>query len=63
MHAVAFHGEEPHLAGGAEAVLDPAEHPVLAEALTFEVQDDVDHVLEGPRTGDGPLLGLSLIHI
>ena len=56
-HAIALHGEQPHLACRPEAILDAAEHPVLAEALPLEIQDHVDHVLEGPRPGDGPLLG------
>ena len=56
-HAVALHGQQAHLAGGAEAVLDAAEHAVLAEALPLEVEHHVDHVLQGARPGDGALLG------
>ena len=56
-HAVALHGEQAHLAGRAEAVLDAPEHAVLAEPLALEIQDDVDHVLERARPGDRTLLG------
>ena len=56
-HAVALHGEQADLAGRAEAVLDPAEHAVLAEPLALEIEDDVDHVLERARAGDRALLG------
>ncbi len=56
-HAIALHGEQAHLAGRPEAVLDAAEHPMLAQTLPLEIQDDIDHVLEGARAGDRPLLG------
>ena len=56
-HAVALHAEEAHLAGRAEAVLDAAEHAVLAEPLALEVEDDVDHVFERA----GPAIAPSLV--
>ena len=56
-HPVVLHAQEAHLAGRAEAVLDAAEHAVLAEALALEVEDHVDHVLEGARPRDRSLLG------
>src|SRR5205807_683288 len=56
-HPVVVEHEHPELVGGAEAILDPAEQAVIAVALALEVEDHVDHVLEGARSGDRAVLG------
>ncbi len=49
--------EDAQLPGRPEAVLQPPEKAVLAMAVPLQVEDDVDHVLQGAGPGDGPLLG------
>ena len=49
--------KQPHLVGGAVAVLHRADHTQLGVPVSLEMQHDVDHVLEGARAGDGAVLG------
>ena len=49
--------EAPHLVRGAEAVLRRPQHPEPTVPVTLERQHDVHEVLQGPRPGDGALLG------
>ena len=51
------HGEHADLIGGAEAVLDRAQHAEAAAGIALEIQHRVDHVFEHARPGDLPFLG------
>ena len=54
---VVEHLEHADLERCAEAVLDAAQDAVDVVAVAFELQDDIDDVLEDLRAGDGPVLG------
>src|SRR5690606_20050717 len=49
--------EAADLVGGAEAVLDRADHAELGVAVALEVEHDVDQVLQHARSGDRAVLG------
>ena len=51
------HLEQPHLAGGSEAVLDRAHDAQGAVAVTLDAHHRVDEVLEGARTRQLAVLG------
>src|SRR5439155_1676040 len=51
------HLEHRHLVGRAEPVLDGAQHPQRMRAVSLEVEDGVDQVLEHARAGERALLG------
>ena len=55
-HALACHLEYADLIDRPEAVLYAAQKPVAAEALAFEIEDDVDDVLEQAGAGDVSVL-------
>ena len=55
--AAALHLEHADFVGRPEAVLGAAQQAVLIEALAFEIQHGVDHVLEDLRAGDGAVFG------
>ena len=49
---VATELKDANLVGGAEAVFHGAQKPVRAEPLTFQIQNDIDDVLEHAGPGD-----------
>ena len=53
----ARHLHEPELVGGAEPVLQRAQHPQRVVAVAFERQHGVDDVLEHARPGERAVLG------
>ena len=55
--AVVAHLEDPHLAGGAEAVLDRGQDAQGVVAVAVEGEDGVDQVLDGPGPGQVAVLG------
>ena len=55
--AVLVHVEAAHLVGGAEAVLNRAQHADIRVLIALELADHVHQVLEQARARDGALLG------
>ena len=51
--AAARHGEQARLIGRAKAVLNAPKDTELIIAFPFKIEDDVDHVLHHPRSGNG----------
>ena len=51
------HLENPHLGGGAKAVLDRPQQPVGLKTVALQVEDGIDNVLQHPRPGDRAFLG------
>jgi hypothetical protein len=52
-----FHRQQAHLAGRTKTILDATEDPLVAKAIPFEIEDNVDQVFQGARSGDGSVLG------
>ena len=51
------HGKYADLIDRAVTVLDGADYPVTAVAVTLEIQDCINHVLQHPRACQGAFLG------
>jgi hypothetical protein len=51
------HLEDGQFRDGAEAVLKGPQHPVAVVFFSLEQEDDIDHVFERFRAGQGSLLG------
>ena len=52
-----MHFEDADLVSRAEAILHGAQDAKLVSALTLEIEDGIDHVLDHARTGNIALLG------